>query len=175
MQGVLALHRVEPDLARREVQSLAVLDNRQGLPLDTYVFVEHFCVLRNCDCRRVILHVLSAGTRKQLATIHHHFDPQKDNREQTTLAQGQLQTEHAPALLEAFVRNVLDDRYKFRLEDHYRAFKKALNDPAHPVQNILPHENRVIRQPTQKSPRINRNDPCPCGSGKKFKKCHGAS
>jgi preprotein translocase subunit SecA len=22
---------------------------------------------------------------------------------------------------------------------------------------------------------VSRNDPCPCGSGKKFKKCHGAS
>jgi preprotein translocase subunit SecA len=21
---------------------------------------------------------------------------------------------------------------------------------------------------------VNRNDPCPCGSGKKFKKCHGS-
>jgi SEC-C motif len=24
-------------------------------------------------------------------------------------------------------------------------------------------------------PEIGRNDPCPCGSGKKYKKCHGAS
>ena len=24
------------------------------------------------------------------------------------------------------------------------------------------------------APRVGRNDPCPCGSGKKFKKCHGA-
>ena len=24
------------------------------------------------------------------------------------------------------------------------------------------------------APKIGRNDPCPCGSGKKFKKCHGA-
>ncbi len=23
-------------------------------------------------------------------------------------------------------------------------------------------------------PRVGRNDPCPCGSGKKYKKCHGA-
>jgi uncharacterized protein YecA (UPF0149 family) len=23
-------------------------------------------------------------------------------------------------------------------------------------------------------PKTGRNDPCPCGSGKKFKKCHGA-
>ena len=23
-------------------------------------------------------------------------------------------------------------------------------------------------------PRVGRNDPCPCGSGKKYKHCHGA-
>jgi hypothetical protein len=23
-------------------------------------------------------------------------------------------------------------------------------------------------------PKVGRNDPCPCGSGRKFKKCHGA-
>ena len=27
--------------------------------------------------------------------------------------------------------------------------------------------------PQQKVPRVGRNDPCPCGSGKKYKKCHG--
>lgn len=31
---------------------------------------------------------------------------------------------------------------------------------------------RDLRQ--QKEQKIGRNDPCPCGSGKKFKKCHGA-
>src|SRR6188474_2483629 len=25
------------------------------------------------------------------------------------------------------------------------------------------------------APKIGRNDPCPCGSGKKFKKCHGTA
>ena len=28
--------------------------------------------------------------------------------------------------------------------------------------------------PVRQGPKIGRNDPCPCGSGKKFKKCHGA-
>ncbi len=28
-------------------------------------------------------------------------------------------------------------------------------------------------QPAKAGPRINRNDPCPCGSGKKYKNCHG--
>jgi SEC-C motif-containing protein len=28
----------------------------------------------------------------------------------------------------------------------------------------------VVRE----GPKVGRNDPCPCGSGKKYKKCHGA-
>ncbi|HET9200150.1 MAG TPA: SEC-C metal-binding domain-containing protein [Dehalococcoidia bacterium] len=24
-------------------------------------------------------------------------------------------------------------------------------------------------------PKVGRNDPCPCGSGRKYKKCHGAA
>jgi hypothetical protein len=28
--------------------------------------------------------------------------------------------------------------------------------------------------PIRVSPKVGRNDPCPCGSGKKYKKCHGA-
>jgi preprotein translocase subunit SecA len=27
----------------------------------------------------------------------------------------------------------------------------------------------------RKEPKVGRNDPCPCGSGKKYKKCHGAA
>ncbi|MDE6558508.1 MAG: SEC-C domain-containing protein [Muribaculaceae bacterium] len=28
-------------------------------------------------------------------------------------------------------------------------------------------------QPVKADPKIGRNDPCPCGSGKKYKNCHG--
>src|SRR5881409_3917778 len=31
------------------------------------------------------------------------------------------------------------------------------------------------RQVKRDSPKVGRNDPCPCGSGKKFKKCHGVT
>src|SRR5688572_32513231 len=32
----------------------------------------------------------------------------------------------------------------------------------------------VIKTVKREEPKIGRNDPCWCGSGKKFKKCHGA-
>lgn len=34
-------------------------------------------------------------------------------------------------------------------------------------------KNRPIQQPVQVAPKVGRNDPCPCGSGKKYKKCCG--
>ena len=39
-----------------------------------------------------------------------------------------------------------------------------------------PEEARTAgkKQPVKVEEKIGRNDPCPCGSGKKYKKCHGA-
>ena len=36
-------------------------------------------------------------------------------------------------------------------------------------------EPAAPRQVVREGPKVGRNDPCPCGSGKKFKKCHGAA
>jgi preprotein translocase subunit SecA len=33
----------------------------------------------------------------------------------------------------------------------------------------------VIKTVRHDQPKVGRNDPCPCGSGKKYKKCHGAA
>ncbi len=36
-----------------------------------------------------------------------------------------------------------------------------------------PQGQQQARMPFQAGPKIGRNDPCPCGSGKKYKNCHG--
>ena len=36
-----------------------------------------------------------------------------------------------------------------------------------------PAEGAVPKQAVRKEGKVGRNDPCPCGSGKKYKKCHG--
>jgi preprotein translocase subunit SecA len=33
----------------------------------------------------------------------------------------------------------------------------------------------VVKTVRRDEPKVGRNDPCPCGSGKKYKKCHGAN
>jgi uncharacterized protein YecA (UPF0149 family) len=38
------------------------------------------------------------------------------------------------------------------------------------------HHHGPPAQPfVREAAKVGRNDPCPCGSGKKFKKCHGAA
>ena len=58
-------------------------------------------------------------------------------------------------------------RYIFRVN--------VVKEPVHQHQNIV--ENRYSedtpKQPKKVENRIGRNDPCPCGSGKKYKKCCG--
>jgi preprotein translocase subunit SecA len=61
------------------------------------------------------------------------------------------------------------------------ARKMTLNDPsASPTAFARTAEPREaqggtdeVRTIRREGPKIGRNDPCPCGSGKKYKKCHG--
>jgi preprotein translocase subunit SecA len=36
-------------------------------------------------------------------------------------------------------------------------------------------DDAPVKQVRREEPKVGRNDPCPCGSGKKYKKCHGAA
>ena len=44
------------------------------------------------------------------------------------------------------------------------AYKKAIESSLPPVEK---------KEPIIAEPKAGRNDPCPCGSGKKYKQCHG--
>ena len=39
--------------------------------------------------------------------------------------------------------------------------------------NARESQNRGKQQPIKAEEKVGRNEPCPCGSGKKYKNCHG--
>ena len=50
------------------------------------------------------------------------------------------------------------------------------DDPLAIVRDAASAALPASHSPTRRSqPKVGRNDPCPCGSGKKFKLCHGRS
>jgi uncharacterized protein YecA (UPF0149 family) len=36
-------------------------------------------------------------------------------------------------------------------------------------------DDASVKTVRRDEPKVGRNDPCPCGSGKKYKKCHGTA
>ena len=55
----------------------------------------------------------------------------------------------------------------------YREQKQDLNDPNQQAAAQQDTREAVKREPIRAEKTVGRNDPCPCGSGKKYKNCHG--
>jgi uncharacterized protein YecA (UPF0149 family) len=45
--------------------------------------------------------------------------------------------------------------------------------PVNQNQLITNRTSEAKREPVRVAKTVGRNDPCPCGSGKKYKQCHG--
>ncbi len=61
------------------------------------------------------------------------------------------------------LKRVMEARARQAVEGRANAEGKA--------EPIAADQKTVVRE----GPKVGRNDPCPCGSGKKYKKCHGAT
>lgn len=74
--------------------------------------------------------------------------------------------------IQVTVREPSAERLRRRAPRHDRLQYK------HDAANVLDGSNTANNQPRtvrHEGPRVGPNEPCPCGSGKKYKKCHGLS
>ncbi|MFZ5549951.1 MAG: preprotein translocase subunit SecA [Pseudomonadota bacterium] len=68
---------------------------------------------------------------------------------------------------------------RIQTQEQVSAAAEAIEDRVERIANVTythPNEDGSVSQETDPStevPRVGRNDPCPCGSGKKYKACHG--
>ena len=57
------------------------------------------------------------------------------------------------------------------------ATRSAVATPVAPPPNRQPArvggDDAIVKTVRRDEPKVGRNNPCPCGSGKKYKKCHG--
>ena len=74
-------------------------------------------------------------------------------------------------------------RFFHHVDPHMRVMAQLVHgrQPAALIMQMLANEERAKAQAANRSSTstgdrtVGRNDPCPCGSGKKYKKCHGAN
>lgn len=123
------------------------------------MILDQYCLLPHCSCTETMLNVFSmdknARSRNELCAVLLKYKEKKWEMEEKRLA----------SLNIGKVRSVIEAQYpKFyqllkkrhvRLKTIYSHCKKRNYTSAQEIRN----------------PKVGRNDPCPCGSGKKYKKC----
>mgnify|MGYP000985866687 CR=1 FL=1 len=108
-----------------------------------------------------------------------HIDAMSELRQAVTLqSYGQINPfreyqEMGFNMFETMVENIQSDVTRFVLKAQVRQNTERVQvaKPLHTISG-KEDENRK-RQPVKVSDKVGRNDPCPCGSGKKYKHCHG--
>jgi preprotein translocase subunit SecA len=81
------------------------------------------------------------------------------------LARVRIRSEEEVAALEAEQRRQAQSKQL----QYQHAETRAIGDDGDEGAEASAHGSQVVRE----GPKVGRNDPCPCGSGKKYKHCHG--
>lgn len=73
-------------------------------------------------------------------------------------------------MFDEMIYNIKEDaiKYLFRVRPERKVEREQVAEPT-----STNHDDSVKREPVRKDKKAGRNDPCPCGSGKKFKNCCG--
>lgn len=138
--------------------------------------------------RSVLLEIVDTEWKDHL----HHMDQVKQGIGLVGYAQKDPKTEYKKEGRRAFTEmwQRIDEKVTsatFRIEQESPQFVGSLwkitaseqdvappiEDPTDNMQTSDSEDGGAINPIVNDQPKVGRNDPCPCGSGRKFKKCHG--
>ncbi|MEX2580057.1 MAG: SEC-C metal-binding domain-containing protein [Verrucomicrobiales bacterium] len=148
-----------------QVRSIVLADDPR-LPDGEYTFVDTYCTDPACDCRKTIIQVMHDDRLVSLVNFGWER-PKFYLRWLGPAADRDLAAEMSGLSIDiaspdrvsregmlVLMNHLLDDRWISMLKDHYRRIR------ATPIPDNL-----------ARLPKVSRNAPCPCGSGKKYKRC----
>ncbi|MDR6115510.1 MULTISPECIES: preprotein translocase subunit SecA [unclassified Sphingomonas] len=194
----LAEEAIDPEIVLERVTAEAdamVEAKAKELEPETWTSVEKSILLQNLDhhwkehlatldALRQVVHLRAYAQKTPINEYKHEafslFQRMLDNiREDVTrtIAYAQFQIQAPPELPELpdFITSHFDP---FTGEDNsndWDAAARGLLQPQMPPMQIPQPEGMDLgTDPAQWEGRVNRNAPCPCGSGLKYKHCHGA-
>jgi preprotein translocase subunit SecA len=134
--------------------------------------------------RMVLLRSLDSHWREHLAAldylrqgIHLRGYAQKNPKQEYKREAFELFSQLLDLVKMEVTRDLLTVR--IQTQEQVSQAAEAIEERAAKVSNVTythPNEDGSVSQdadPASEMPRAGRNDPCPCGSGKKYKHCHG--
>lgn len=140
--------------------------------------------------KQVMLQVLDNCWKEQLASMDHlrqginlrsyaQRNPKQEyKRESFELFQSMLhnvkrETVHLMARVEPITREQMEAMEQQRREELARQKLQLQHEHVESLEEAMPQPKMTRAPIIREGRKVGRNDPCPCGSGKKFKSCHG--
>jgi preprotein translocase subunit SecA len=138
--------------------------------------------------RIIMLNIIDAQWKDHLLSLDHlkqgiglvgygQKDPLVEYKKQSfDLFQEMLDRIDTATIRSLFNLQVVAEQAPEELQQRRRARRPASLTFTGPNQGAAPagEEEGKIKTVVRDQPKVGRNEPCPCGSGKKYKKCHGA-
>jgi preprotein translocase subunit SecA len=141
--------------------------------------------------KQVMLQVLDNCWKEQLASMDHlrqginlrsyaQRNPKQEyKRESFELFQSMLhnvkrETVNLMARVEPITREQMEAMEQQRREELARQKMQLQHEQAASLTEAMPQPKLTQAPIIREGRKVGRNDPCPCGSGKKYKSCHGA-
>ena len=134
-------------------QMLVTIDGRNCIIYDQY------CLLPKCSCTDTILNIMLADTLREageeLCSVSLKYAKKSWKALEESPCPGSVKA--VRSAIEGQIPDLYERLHKrhLKLKGIYGHCKKRNFSPKQPIQ----------------VPKVGRNDPCPCGSGKKYKKC----
>jgi len=179
-------HKLQEESLRTRIIDILEQNHKEKEQQITQEVLQHFE-------KSVMLQVLDTSWKEHLAAMDYlrqgiHFrgyaqkDPKQEYKreafEMFTSLLEHIKYEVIGILFKVQVRQeedvqAIDEQMQAPREMHFEhAAAPALDD--YDESPIVAEEEKVPEQPfVRAGNKVGRNDPCPCGSGKKFKQCHG--
>jgi preprotein translocase subunit SecA len=137
--------------------------------------------------RIIMLNIIDAQWKDHLLSLDHlkqgiglvgygQKDPLVEYKKQSfDLFQEMLDRIDTTTIRSLFNLQVVSEQAPERLQQRRAARRPAALKFTGPNQGAAPagEENGKVKTVVRDQPKVGRNEPCPCGSGKKYKKCHG--
>ncbi len=124
-----------------------------------YLIVDQFCLLPKCKCTDANLDLVPVGEDAMTADPWCSFRLKYAKKQWTGM--------------EEFPPPIPLEEIQFAIEQQHPDFYKQLKIRHEKLKKIylINRKKKYLPPPPVKALKAGRNDPCPCGSGKKYKKC----
>ncbi|MBN1904607.1 MAG: SEC-C domain-containing protein [Deltaproteobacteria bacterium] len=124
-----------------------------------FILLDQYCMKPGCPCTETILDIFAVNESGEHEKALCAFSVQYKKRQWETI--------------ESFSPDMNLKTIKTAVEQQMPDIYERLNKRHLRLKSIYAHNKKRDYAPNQKLhiPKVGRNDPCPCGSGKKYKKC----